>query len=246
MEKTKMVFVLFLIIIFLSGVYAVMYFNHPSPKIENMKNKDKNADENSNAESDCPNLLIQKGNVLMLYNTDLPTVDGKNPIPFFNLDEYIHYLEIQREKGINCPVLYLQQETNTQGEDVYRMRPSPFDLQGGLPPIADDRKKAIVNKYIDAAKENPPYNANQYNSFDPYGQNVGVYTEIDKLHDSTSMNKISDNPMDSNWAGITYTQQMVDSGKYIGNNIDKPILFQPKVAFDPTLPGIAPPPRDQL
>jgi cellulose synthase/poly-beta-1,6-N-acetylglucosamine synthase-like glycosyltransferase len=109
-----------------------------------------------------------------------------------------------------------------------------------------DRTAEIVNKYVDAAKENPPYNSNQYNSFDPYGQNVGVYTEVDKIHDSTSMNKISDNPMDKNWAGITYTQQMVDSGKYVGNNIDKPILFQPKVAFNPSLPGVLPPPKDQL
>jgi hypothetical protein len=256
MQKSKMVFVLFLIIIFLSGIYAVMYFNHPSIKIENMANE---SNEGANAEanegtnegeetsnSTCPNLLVKKGKVLMLYNTDLPMVDGQNPIPFFNLDEYIHYLEIQREKGINCPVLYLQEETTAQGEDVYKLRPSPFDLQGGLPTIVDDHKNKIVNKYIDSAKENPPYNTNQYNSFDPYGQDVGIYTEIDKIHDSTKMNKISDNPMDHNWAGITYTQQMVDSGKYIGNNVDRPILFQPRGAFDPTLPGALPPPKDQL
>jgi hypothetical protein len=241
MEKTKMAFILFLLIIFLSGIYAVMYFNHPGKKVENMQNAEGDSENNENH---CPNLLVKKGNVLMLYNTNLPTVEGKNPIPFFNLDEYIHYLEIQREKGINCPVLYLQEETNAQGEDVYRMRPSPFDPQGGLQPMVND--KQVVNKYVDAAKENPPYNKNQYNSFDPYGQHIGVYTEVDKLHDSTTMNKISDNPMDHNWAGITYTQQMIDSGKYIGNNIDKPILFQPKVAFNPTLPGIMPPPKDQL
>jgi hypothetical protein len=241
MEKTKMLFILFLLIIFLSGIYAVMYFNYPSKKIENMT-----TDRTEDKDVKCPDLLIKKGKVLMLYNTNAPIVDGKNPIPFFNLDEYINYLEIQREKGINCPVLYLQQETNTQGEDTYRIRPSPFDLQGGLPPILDHNQKQTINKYIDSAKENPPYNTNQYNSFDPTSQDIGVYTELDKIHDSTSMNKISDNPMDHNWAGITYTQQMVDSGKYIGNNIDRPILFQPKGAFDPTLPSSIAPPKDQL
>jgi len=60
------------------------------------------------------------------------------------------------------------------------------------------------------------------------------------------MNKISDNPMDSNWAGITYTQQMVDSGKYVENNVSIPVLFQPKVAFDPTFPSVIPPPKDEL
>jgi len=80
----------------------------------------------------CPNLLVQKGNALLLYNTNKPE-DENNPISFFNLDEYINYLEIQKSKGNSCPVLYLQQENNAQGNDVYRMRPSPFDKQGGLP-----------------------------------------------------------------------------------------------------------------
>jgi hypothetical protein len=57
-------------------------------------------------------------------------VDGINPIQFGSLDDYIRYLEVQRKSGIHCPVLYLQQESNDQGQDVYRMRPSPFDLQG--------------------------------------------------------------------------------------------------------------------
>lgn len=79
MQKTKMLFVLFLIIIFLSGIYAVMYFNHPSTKIENMANESNESNESD--ESTCPNLLVKKGKVLMLYNTNQPMVDGKNPIP---------------------------------------------------------------------------------------------------------------------------------------------------------------------
>ena len=250
-----MVFILFLIIVFLSGIYAIMNHKYPS-KAENLETM-KNQNDNNN-ENDCPDLLVQKGKILMLYNTKQPIVDGKNPIPFFNLDEYIHYLEIQRGKGINCPVLFLQQENNAQGQDVYRMRPSPFELQGGLPTMANinnqniqsiqnaDKNNMDVYKYLDASRQNPPYNANQYNGFDPYGQDIGIYTEVDKIHDSTEMNKISDNPMDSNWAGITYTQQMVDSGKYVDNYISKPVLFQPKVAFDPTLPSSIGPPKDEL
>jgi len=256
MEKMKMVFILFLIIVFFSGIYAILNYNYPS-KVENMENQNGNNNVD-NSGNECPNLLIQKGKVLMLYNTNKPVIDGKNPIPFFNLDEYIHYLEIQREKGINCPVLYLQQENNTQGEDVYRMRPNPFELQGGLPTMTTINNQNIQNiqntetdnmkvyEYKDASRDNPPYNNNQYNSFDPYGQDVGLYTEVDKIHDSTEMNKISDNPMDSNWAGITYTQQMVDSGKYIDNNVSRPVLFQPKVAFNPTLSSSIPPPKDEL
>ena len=256
MNKIKMFFLLFLIIIFLAGIYVTMFFDKPSgckKKKEHMTNAtESGATESSATESSatnsCPDLLIQKGKVLMLYNTTQPIEDGVNPIPFFNLDEYINYLEIQRKNGNNCPVLYLQQENNVQGEDVYRMRPSPFELTGGLPQMAELQNQTDTNvvKYVDASTENPPYNANNYFSFDPNGQYVGIYTDVDKVHDSTSMNKISDNPMDSNWAGITYTQQMIDSGKYIDNNISKPILFQPKVAFYPGISGPMPPPRDEL
>jgi spore cortex formation protein SpoVR/YcgB (stage V sporulation) len=257
MERMKMLFILFLIIVFLAGIYAIMNHKYPS-KMESMETMENTENHDNNTNENCPDLLVQKGKVLVLYNTKQPIVDGKNPIPFFNLDEYIHYLEIQREKGINCPVLFLQQENNSQGQDVYRMRPSPFELQGGLPTMANINNQNIqhiqnaetnnmkVYEYKDASRDNPPYNTNQYNGFDPYGQDIGIYTEVDKIHDSTEMNKISDNPMDSNWAGITYTQQMVDSGKYVDNYISKPVLFQPKVAFNPTLPSSIPPPKDEL
>ncbi len=82
----------------------------------------------------CPDTLIRQGNQLLLYNSKQPFQDGINPIKFNHLDEYIHYIKIQRtEHGQYCPVLYLQQETNTQGQDVYRIRPSPFNPQAGLP-----------------------------------------------------------------------------------------------------------------
>jgi hypothetical protein len=251
MGKIKMLFILFLLIVFLAGMYTTTNL-HNIVGIENMENPISDSSGNN-----CPDLLVQKGKVLVLYNTKQPIIEGKNPIPFFNLDEYIHYLEIQREKGINCPVLYLQQENDAQGKDVYRIRPSPFDLQGGLPSMSNINSQSIQNiqntnndagvyKKIDASRENTPYNKDQHFGFDPYGQDVGLYTEVDKLHDSTEMNKISDNPMDSNWAGITYTQQMIDSGKYVDNYVNKPVLFQPKVAFEPSIKGPFPLPKDEL
>lgn len=237
MNKVKMLFILFLVIVFLTGLYIYLFMK------EGFDN------EETETQSSCPNLLVQRGNVLMLYNTDKPIVDGINPIPFFNLDEYINYLEIQKSRGNDCPVLFLQQENNAQGEDVYRMRPSPFDLQGGLPSMTTlyqepDGSIPII-KEVDANRENPPYNANNYAGFDPHNQYAGVYTNIDKIHDSTNHRKISDNPMDDNWAGVIYTQQMIDSGKYNDNNITKPVLFTPKsTMFYPSLPGNFPPPKD--
>ena len=228
MNKIKTGFLVFLIITFFVGIYFIFSKNFNETFTTNV--------------SSCPNLLIQKGNVLMLYNTNQPMEDGKNPLPFFNLDEYINYLEIERSRGNNCPVLYLQQENNSQGQDVYRMRPSPFDLQGGLPTMVPQ----TAVKIVDANRANPPYNKNNYAGFDPNGLNVGQYTELDQIHDSTKQRKISDNPMDPNWAGVIYTQQMVDSGKYDENAVSRPILFTPKTAFYPTIAGPTKNPVDIL
>ena len=228
MNKVKAFFIFFLIVTFFLGIYFIFSNNFNEAFSTNV--------------SSCPNLLIQKGNVLMLYNTNQPMEEGKNPLPFFNLDEYINYLEIERSRGNNCPVLYLQQENNAQGQDVYRMRPSPFDLQGGLPTMVPQ----TAAKIVDANRANPPYNKNNYAGFDPNGLNVGQYTELDQIHDSTKQRKISDNPMDPNWAGVIYTQQMVDSGKYDENAVSKPILFTPKTAFYPTIAGPTKNPVDIL
>jgi hypothetical protein len=235
----KNAFIVFLLIVFLSGVYAIISFN------QNSNTEDFNSQEQP---SKCPNLLIQKGNSLLLYNTTQPIVDNVNPIPFFNLDEYINYLEMQRKKGINCPVLFLQQESNAQGEDVYRMRPSPFDLQGGLSQMNTVTQSTIspVIQVADADRENMPYNKNNYAGFDPHNQYEGEYTNLDVIHDSTQDHKISDNPMDPNWAGVQYTQQMIDSGKYAENNITQTLLFQPKTVFYPMINGPYPQPVDVI
>ena len=243
MSNSKRVFLLFLIFTFILGLYVTMYWNvHISVSTnEPMENKDDNS---------CPDLLIQKGNALLLYNTKKPE-DKNNPISFFNLDEYINYLEIQKGKGNSCPVLYLQKENNAQGNDVYRVRPSPFDKQGGLPVESSEttvKTGAALNLIprADATRANPPYNKGLYSGFDPIGQYIGKYTDLDAIHDSTNATKISDNPMDSKWAGVKYTQEMVDSGKYVDREITKPTFFNPKVAFYPSLPGPIPGPKDIL
>jgi hypothetical protein len=202
MSISKRIFLLFLIFTFILGLYVTMYWNVDINMSTNepMGNRD---------DKSCPNLLIQKGNALLLYNTNKQE-DENNPISFFNLDEYINYLEIQKGKGNSCPILYLQQENNAQGDDVYRMRPSPFDKQGGLP--VESTASNVIQR-ADASRANYPYNKDQYPGFDPTSQYVGQYTDIDAVHDSTNAKKISDNPMDSKWAGVTYTQPMVDSGK---------------------------------
>ena len=229
MKTLNILFLLFLIITFMVGMYMHTFgLFDPNKKIEPM---DTTVDTTNDKDNDCPDILINKGNVLLLYNSKKPNADGINPITFSNLDEYINYLEIQRNNGIRCPVLYAQQENDTQGNDVYRIRPSPFDQQGGLP------TPTIVNEIvpqpsainiIDANRDNPPYNMGGYQSFDPMGLHVGQYTDIDKIHDSTELNTVSDNPADPNWGGVLYTESAVQSGKYDDNKVGRPLLVTTK------------------
>ncbi len=171
----------------------------------------------------CPKVLIKKGDNLILYD------DSNNEIQqFAGLDEYIDYLKNERARGVSCPVLFLQQENDAQGNDVYRVRPDVFDQQGGMAPVD-------IAPIIDANRSSKVYNVNNYPGFDPLGLQIGVYNQLDVVHDSTEKTKTSDNPMDTNWGGVDFTQQSVDSGKYEENEIVKPSYFKPKTQFIPNL-----------
>ena len=157
---TKIFFIIFLIITFFLGLYVTGVFNI------NTVNKEQDI-ETFEPIQDCPNLLVRKNDILLMYNTNKPIIENVNPMPFYNLDEYINFVNIQREKGMQCPILFLQHENNAQGEDVYRARPSPFDMQGGLQTgVPNITYKENTNKmlvpYLDASKSHPPYNKNQF------------------------------------------------------------------------------------
>ena len=224
MTQIQTIFIIFLVFTFCMGIvvcsqkepFGTVGTISTSP-VEGFENKTEIAPEQKPKEG-CYNVLLKRGTQLLLYNTYQP-VNDTNPKTFSNLDEYIEFTEDQRKSGLRCPILYLQQENNTQGEDVYRIRPSPFTLEGGLPPTNPNPAKVM-----DASRDNPKYNQTGYYSFDAMGLDVGRYTEVDKLHDSTTQVPVSDNPMDSNWGGVIHSQQMVDSGKYDNNTVGKPVM----------------------
>jgi hypothetical protein len=160
----------------------------------------------------CPNILIQKGSELYLHNSRLANVPGVNPLKFNNLEDYVEFTEWQRGQGIRCPVLYLQHSFDAQGNPVYKIRPSPLDLQGGLPPVASAGISSNANMIEDSDK--PPMNANSYPAFDPMEPNAGsVNDHLKKLKG------LSANPMDPNWGGDDYTQRLIDTGKYSGDEV---------------------------
>jgi len=168
----------------------------------------------------CPDILIQKGSELYLHNSRIAKVPGVNPLKFNNLEEYVEFTDWQRGQGIRCPVLYLQNTFDAQGKPIYKIRPSPTDLQGGLPPVAsigagmDDETEHVpkTSHRIEDA-DNPPMDANSYPAFDPMDPNVG------SVH-LKKVKGVSANPMDTNWGGDAYTQSLINAGKYAGNEVN--------------------------
>ena len=189
--KKKLYITLIILIVFILGLYV--YVN------QDIKVTKENLENRSRTSAKCPNVLVKRGEHLYLYNTT--DRDDSIPMHFNNLDEYIEHVNKQRAQGITCPVLFLQQENDVQGNDVYRVRPSPFDLQGGMQPVDH------VNPVIDASRSGEVYNVNQFAGFDPYNQNIGDYTPLDKMFSMKTNDGKSVSPMDPSWGGPQYTKE---------------------------------------
>lgn len=222
----KIVFLIILLITFGLGLIFFLDNTTCQAPVEGFETHSQSPNGmNTQVNSNCPDLLIRKNGVILMYSTNKPVIDGSNPMPFYSLDEYINYVNVKRNRGEICPILFLQQEVNTQGDEVYRARPSPFDMQGGLPtnvPLVykEDTNKMLV-PYLDATKQNPPYNVDHYTGFDPTGQHNGQITELDMIHKSTQNDAQSKNPMDANWGGVLYTQRAVERGDYKNREVNK-------------------------
>ena len=164
----------------------------------------------------CPNILIQHGSEIFLYNSKVEKVPGVNPIRFKSLDDYSEFMDWLQGRGIRCPILFLQFSYDAQGQAVYKMRPSPTDLQGGLSPnVPYSPAPAALVQMMDASRDNPPFNNQMYDGFDPLNFNMGDYTPQDAAFREKEITmKYSDNPMDTNWGGIRYSESAVASGAY--------------------------------
>ena len=195
-----------LIIILLGVIFIAM---NSEPKAYN---------EHFTGATKCPDVLVQKGKKLHLYNSKLAKIPGVNPLVFNNLEDYVEYLKWQRHENISCPVLFLQHSYDAQNNSVYKQRPSPLDLHGGLPSIIPLSPQNQFTKLLDATRNDPPYNKNSYPGFDPNNQYIGLKTPLDKIYHQSFDGK-SPNPMDSNWGGTKLTQKLIDKGYYKDNNV---------------------------
>lgn len=204
------------IILFLAGLY--FYAKYTGSKYSE-------SFTNNTNEKRCPNILIQKGSKFYLHNSKVAKVPGVNPIEFENLEDYTEFLDWQHSQGIRCPVLFLQQTYDAQGNPVYKVRPSVSEQQGGLPPSYPGPPNPTL--LVDATRNDTPYNINSLPSYDQSDYYVGTTTPLDKMNNN--QNTVQDenmlyagpsaNPMDSNWGGADYTQSLVDKGYYTENEV---------------------------
>ncbi len=194
----------------------------------------------------CPDILVQKDKKFFLYNSKVAKVPGVNPIEFDNLEDYVEFMDWQRSQGIRCPVLYLQSTYDAQGNSVYKVRPSPTDLHGGLPPALANKPmapsqlspnkipiptnidaKVIIKNMtgpnptmlIDATRNDHPYNTNSVPGFDQTDFYQGTTTPLDQMNQEQENMLYSPDAMDPNWGGAEYTEKLVDSGYYADNEV---------------------------
>jgi hypothetical protein len=207
---------IFLMIVFLGGLYFYLKYTNPAI-LENMEN---------NVKPRCPNLLIQIGSKYYLYNSNLKKVPGVNPIEFSNLEDYTDFLKWQESVGVKCPVLYVQNTYDAQGNRVYKMRPDVCDLQGGLPSTITPKQNVHASKNIttinmtmpDILKTITTPKQSEINSLiDFSNQNIEYPGSLAPL--TPKFDKLSDDPMNTNWGGEKYTDKMIDEGKYKANEV---------------------------
>ena len=219
----------FFIFVFLIG----MYFYAKCSDSEYVEGLTNNSSNKSGIR--CPNLLIQKGTRFYLYNSKVAKVPGVNPVEFDNLEDYTEFLDWQRSQGIRCPVLYLQETYDAQGNPVYKVRPSVSEPQAGLPPSIASSSGDIINEsslgdqkplaypnptlLVDATRNDPPYNKNSYPAYDQSSYYVGTTTPLDVMDMSQEKSGVSPNAMDPNWGGAKYTQELINEGYYKDNSV---------------------------
>ena len=175
--------------VFIIGVFFIVksvqyerkcFFEGMENKSDTSKQTSKSSSENNskNFSDKCPNVLVNEGDKIYLYNDQKAKIPGVNPIVFNNLEEYVEYIEFARSQGVQCPLLYLRKMNNTQGDDVYAIRSSPFTSNSAPQQQSVTEMTRGKNHLIDASRDDPPYNQNSFPGFDGENQRIGKLTPL--------------------------------------------------------------------
>ena len=194
--------IVFVITIFILGIVNIVMYSR------------KDVVEGYKGSSACPNLLVKKDGKFVLVNTNMKQIPGVNPIEFKSLDEYSTFLNYQKEKGIRCPILYYEEAYDAQSNRGYRQYSDPLNKKGGVASYREEvgyREPDVM--LMDANRDNPPYNQNNYAGYDVDDQEIGVVTPLDNVKSPYTP---SPNPMAKNWGGHEYTDKLLKMGVFKG------------------------------
>ena len=218
-----------IIIVFLAGL--IFCFSGKQKKKTTIK-------ENFIGTNNCPNLLLQSGDEIFLFNSKRVHIPGVNPIKFNNLDEYVEFMKWQRKVGIKCPVLYLQHTYDAQNNLGWRPLANPLEPNGGLltGPIPQSNQETLL---YDANRLDPPYNDADFPAYDPDNQYIGDTTPLDKMFNQTTP---PTNPMDTG----TVSQRSLDKGYYTQKNgyTPSPLQYNSQSQYTHDNMLTSSPPRD--
>jgi hypothetical protein len=210
--KYSQIIISFFVIIFLLGLHV--YANNKIRLVNPFGAEAEAMQNKGNITPTCGNVLLKRGEHIYLYNTN-DTSDAI-PLHFNNLDEYVQYVESQRS------------------QNIFKKISSPHELT--------QRPVGFVQPVIDSSRTSKTFNVDLYPGFDPHGQDIGVYNELDKIHGSTAQSANSDNAMDPNWGGVEHTENAIESGKYDDRRVTKATYFTPNAQFIKGLGNRSPPP----
>jgi hypothetical protein len=235
--------IVILIILFIIGLFVYSRKETWKPSLSttfyNPYTLEGMTNQNVEVGGDCPNLLVQNGSKFYLYNKNKPEVAGENPLEFGSLEQYVTYVNKQRMLGNDCPVLYVQNTMGAQGEDVYKVRATPEDPQGGTPPPSAQ----ATNLPGSVTFPQTPYDQKMY--MDNLAQSIsnnlsvsqaknidkleltksilsetpnGCPTNVDNIKPLEVKGKTAD-PMTANWGGPKFSQELIDQGYFAGNEV---------------------------
>ena len=232
----------------------------------------------------CPTKLVEENGKIALHFESMPKEEGKNPIYFDSLDDYVYYAQVQRKQtGLKCPILYLDKDNTSPREEkptqesqvsvgLGKLDLSNIDTISNyfkqqqqpqkqitqpvaylpyrpcrpynypLPPAANMalQKVPIMPRkipdhppmvpYVDANRQLNP--SGTY-GFDPSSQYTGKYTILDQIHDSTETqypSGLSANAMDPNWGGAVFTNEKLNEGQYVGDEVTQEATQQSTIS----------------
>jgi len=88
----------------------------------------------------CPNVLMKYKGTYYLYDRDAVYVPGVNPVRLTSLEEYTEVMEWMRSRGIQCPVLEVDEMNGADGSKsaVVALKNASDKIKGKTVPLAYD------------------------------------------------------------------------------------------------------------